>query len=310
MRGASRTVGIIGWPVAHSLSPAIHNAAFAALGLDWVYVPLPVAPAALPAALAGLAALGFAGANVTMPHKTVAAERSDELSEDARRLQAVNTLVVEDGPLHGHNTDAPGFDRFLRRDAGFDPAGRSALLFGAGGAARAVALALARGGLAELTVAVRDPVASPPEPRAEALGGSRDRADGRRFDGAAAMRPRPRRERHPGGGGRRGVPAPALGPGQLVVDLLYQPAQTPLHDVRARGGRGGLRGARPAPASGGALLRAVDGGVPPLDVMSAAALAELAARHPVGHSRFSGWAIRRCCPLEMDDYSALAQRIS
>src|SRR5512132_3779454 len=152
-RGSTRMVGIIGWPVQESLSPLIHNAAFA---MDWAYVPLPVAPGDLEAALSGLPAMGFAGANVTMPHKTDAARLVDDLSEDAERLRAVNTLVVGPDGLAGHNTDAPGFDRFLRRDAGFDPEGRSALIFGAGGAARACALALARGGLAHLTVGLRD----------------------------------------------------------------------------------------------------------------------------------------------------------
>src|SRR5918995_4725898 len=157
VRGSTRSVGVLGWPVEHSLSPAIHNAAFVALGLDWVYVPLPVPPAELPAALRGLGALGFAGANVTMPHKTRTTELIEDLSEDARLLRAVNTIVVGTDGLAGHNTDALGFARFLREDTGFDPSGRAALLFGAGGGARACALALSRGGLAELSLAVREP---------------------------------------------------------------------------------------------------------------------------------------------------------
>src|SRR5436305_8987700 len=132
------------------------------MGMDWVYVPLPVAPGALPAAMEGLSALGFAGANVTMPHKTEAADLADTCSDDARRLRSVNTLVVGPGGLAGHNTDTPGFDRFLRQDAGFDPAGRAALLYGAGGAGRAVALALARGGVGSLRVAVREPARAGP----------------------------------------------------------------------------------------------------------------------------------------------------
>src|SRR5438093_3456131 len=155
--GSTKTLGIIGWPVAHSLSPTIHNAAFAALGLDWVYVPLPVPLGDAPEALAGLRALGFAGANVTMPHKTDIADAVDTLTDDARRLRSVNTLVVRPGGIDGHNTDAPGFDRFLRRDAGFDPEGRTALIYGAGGAARACALALARAAPARITVVARDP---------------------------------------------------------------------------------------------------------------------------------------------------------
>jgi len=115
--GTTRVVGLIGWPVEHTLSPVIHNAAFAALGLDWVYVPLPVEPARVREAVEGLAALGLAGANVTMPHKEAVAALATELSEDAARLRAVNTLVVRGDAVVGHNTDAPGFSRFLQRDA-------------------------------------------------------------------------------------------------------------------------------------------------------------------------------------------------
>ena len=118
--GATKVVGIIGWPVEGSLSPTIHGAAFQALGLDWAYVPLPVEPDDLPAALAGLPALGLRGASVTMPHKTRTAGLVDRRSDDAETLRAVNTIVVTDDGLVGHNTDAPGFERWLREDLAFD----------------------------------------------------------------------------------------------------------------------------------------------------------------------------------------------
>lgn len=137
VRGSTRLAGVIGWPVDHSLSPAIHNAAFAALAMDWVYVPLAVPPQRLADAIRGLRALGFAGANVTMPYKTEAFELIDACWEDARLLRAVNTIVAGTDEVSGHNTDALGFEHFLREDAGFDPSGRRALVFGAGGAARA-----------------------------------------------------------------------------------------------------------------------------------------------------------------------------
>jgi shikimate dehydrogenase len=95
VRGSTRKVGVIGWPIEHTLSPVIHNAAFVALGMDWVYVPLPVAAARLPAALDGLGALGFAGANVTMPHKRT--WRPTSTASETRRLAAVNTVVVGPG---------------------------------------------------------------------------------------------------------------------------------------------------------------------------------------------------------------------
>ncbi len=108
--GSTRLVGLIGWPVSHSLSPRLHNAAYAALGLDWVYVPLSTRPDRLRDALRGLVALGFAGANVTVPHKEAVVPFLDELSPLARVLGAVNTIVVrEDGSLFGDSTDGAGF---------------------------------------------------------------------------------------------------------------------------------------------------------------------------------------------------------
>ena len=156
VHGGTRVLGVIGWPVAHSLSPVIHNAAFRALAMDRVYVPLPVEPDGLARAIEGLRSLGFEGANVTMPHKEQSADLADELSDDARLLHAVNTLVLSERTVMGENTDVIGFERFLRDDTEFDPDGAEALILGAGGAARAVALALARCGASSVTVAVRD----------------------------------------------------------------------------------------------------------------------------------------------------------
>lgn len=276
--GATRTVGVIGWPVSGSLSPVIHNAAFAALGLDWVYVPLPVPPGDLAAAVRGLAALGFVGANVTMPHKTEATELVDELSEDARRLRAVNTIVVGRDGSWGHNTDAPGFDRFLRRDAGFDPSGRSALLYGAGGAARACALALARGGLERLVVAAREPGRA--ADLRETLDGLEVEAEVVAFDDAVGLDVDVVVNATPLGARGELPPLPRLDADVLVVDLLYRPAVTPLQIVAREMG---------APAFGGLglLLHQAalsfelwTGQVPPLSAMSAAALAELADEGP------------------------------
>ncbi len=149
-------MGIIGWPVEHSLSPALHGAAFAALGLDFAYVPLPVAPDRVGEAVRGLRALGFRGANVTIPHKGAVLPHLDWLERDAALAEAVNTIVVvEDGALRGYNTDIAGFTRALDEalDEPLAP-GAPALVLGAGGAARAAALALARRG-ASLTIVNR-----------------------------------------------------------------------------------------------------------------------------------------------------------
>ncbi len=130
--------------MSHSLSPRLHNAAFAALGLDMVYVPLPVRSGDVEAAVRGLAALGFRGASVTIPHKAAVAACVDRLSGDARLIEAVNTVVVDAGRVTGHNTDVAGVREALSAAVGGGLRGEPALVLGAGGAARAAALALAR----------------------------------------------------------------------------------------------------------------------------------------------------------------------
>lgn len=137
--------GIIGYPVEHSLSPAMHNAAFAALGLPWSYVQLPVEPGQLAAALSDFLLQGFRAFNVTIPHKEHVIPLLDEISEHARRIAAVNTVSVKDGRLFGDNTDWQGFLSDLEH-LGHRPDGSSALVLGSGGAARGVVYALlARG---------------------------------------------------------------------------------------------------------------------------------------------------------------------
>jgi shikimate dehydrogenase len=137
IEGTTTLVGLIGDPVSGSLSPRMQNAAFAARGLDWVYVALPVGHARLDVAIGGLVALGFAGANVTTPHKSSVIPFCDELDESAERAASVNTLVVRDGRVLGSSTDAEALD---------EVEARSAAVVGAGGAASAWAAALeARG---------------------------------------------------------------------------------------------------------------------------------------------------------------------
>ncbi len=154
--GHTQLVGLIGWPVEHSLSPAMHNAAFDALGLNWRYLPLPVAPGQVEAAVRGVAALGFRGVNVTVPHKQAVIPILDSVAPDAARFGAVNTIAIErsaDGKatLSGYNTDHKGFIGALRR-AGFEPAGKRAVIVGAGGAARAAVFALLEAGAADILV--------------------------------------------------------------------------------------------------------------------------------------------------------------
>lgn len=143
--GATRVAGIIGDPVSHSRSPAIWNAAFRATGLDWVFAAFPVAAGQAQRALDGVRALQISGLSVTMPHKSDAALACDELTETAAALGAVNAVVARDGRLIGDSTDGEGFLRALG-DAGVTVEGRRCLVLGAGGAARAVALALGGAG--------------------------------------------------------------------------------------------------------------------------------------------------------------------
>ncbi len=154
INGSTRLVGVMGWPVTHSRSPRMHNAAFAALGLDWAYVPLPVRPEDVGEAVAGLRALGFAGANVTVPHKQAVMPHLHELTPAAVAVGAVNTIVVqEDVTMLGDTTDGHGFLRDLD-EHGVIPGGRT-LVIGSGGAARAVTYALAEAG-GSVAVCARD----------------------------------------------------------------------------------------------------------------------------------------------------------
>ena len=154
-----RRFGVLGWPVAHSRSPAMHHAAYAALGLEgWRYQRLPVPPDLLAETVRALPAAGFAGANVTIPHKEAALAAADDATEAARAIGAANTLTFgEDGAIHADNTDAPGFLAALGETPG------SALVLGAGGSARAVVWALLEQG-ADVAVLARTPA------RAEGMG--------------------------------------------------------------------------------------------------------------------------------------------
>jgi shikimate dehydrogenase len=276
--GGTHVAGIVGWPVTHSLSPAIHNAAFEAAGLDWAYVPFPVPPRELAMALAGLPSLGVRGVNVTMPHKTEAADLIGDLSEDARLLRSVNTVVWRGAALEGHNTDVGGFDRFLRRDAGFDPAGRSALVYGAGGAARACTLALVRGGLARLALAARNEATTGGLRRIAAAAGipvevcRPEDATGRRFDLVVNATP-------VGGAAEPDHRSyPTFDASVVVVDLLYDPPVTALQRRAKEAGATAFGGLGHLLEQAALSFELWTGTPAPLEVMSAAALAVLADR--------------------------------
>jgi shikimate dehydrogenase len=210
----------------------LHNTAFVDLGLDWVSVGFAVPAGQAEAAVRAFVALGVAGVSVTMPHKQAVANLVDELTPIAQRLDAVNCVVNRGGRLVGTNTDGEGFLASLARGAGFDPSGRRCAVLGAGGAARAVVLALAEAGAAEVAVVARRAGA------AEAAAALAGRA-GRAADATAAASADLVVNATPVGMLDDGPPlvsAAVLSAGQVVVDLVYEPAETPwMREAAARG---------------------------------------------------------------------------
>jgi shikimate dehydrogenase len=232
-----RLVGVIGSPVAHSLSPLLHTAAFAAMGLRdaWQSYAFEVPPGEADGALEEMRAAAVAGLSVTMPHKGDVAKLVDECSETARRLGAVNCVVARaDGSLFGANTDGEGFVASLARGAGWSPEGRRCVVMGAGGAARAVILALADAGAAEVAVVNRTPeravgAADLARPVGVALpAGTPELAEAVR---AAALvvnaTPVGMAGTAAGGAGQEPLVDPALlRRGQVAADLVYAPRVT------------------------------------------------------------------------------------
>jgi shikimate dehydrogenase len=225
---ASSIVGVIGDPIRHSLSPRLHNAAFDAMGLDWVSVAFPVAAGRVSEALAGMRAFGIVGLSVTMPHKHDAATLVDERTAVADRLGVVNCITQTDGRLVGDSTDGAGFVAALRRDRGFDPAGRRCVVVGAGGAARAVILALAEAEALEVVVVNRTTSRAL---EAAALAGGRGRV-GAAADIATAELVVQATSVGMADTGDTAAATPfdaaLLHAGQLVAELVYHPQVTPL----------------------------------------------------------------------------------
>jgi shikimate dehydrogenase len=239
-----RLAGLIGDPIAHSRSPALHNAAFAQLGFLARYELWPTPAADLPARIESLRAPHILGANVTLPHKIAVLELLDRLDPAVEAIGAANTIIREaDGSLTGANTDAPAFLMSLREEGGYDPAGQAAVILGASGAARAAAVALIGAGVAQLTIANR----------------TRERAEELLADLLAATDSDPRLfaivpddaelpELLAGAtlivnatslgwhGDQSPLPAEFISNGTLVFDMVYRPTQL-LRDAAARGAR-------------------------------------------------------------------------
>ena len=272
--GSTAIVGVIGWPVEHSVSPVMHNAAFAALGLDWCYVPFPVRPEGIGDVLKGMRALGIRGINATVPHKQALLPLVDELTPAARAIGAVNTVYWHDDRLVGHNTDAGGFLRALL-EAGCAPEGCSALVLGAGGAARAVVYALA-GVCDQVTIlnrsperarALTDALAASPA-RATLYAGALDQQEIARVAGRAqivvqttplGMWPRVESTVWP-----EGVAFP---PDAFLYDLVYNPRETHLVRLARQAGAAVSSGLGMLVHQGAEAFALWTGQEPPVEVM-------------------------------------------
>lgn len=273
MRAHGRTgfAGIIGWPLEHTLSPVIQNAAFRNMGIDWVYLAWPVVPEMLEAAIGGLRALGAIGVNVTMPHKEAVIPHLDSVSGDARTVGAVNTIQLLGDKLIGHNTDVDGFRQFLVDDAGADVSGRRALVLGAGGAARAVVKALDDLGAGEIVVAARSPerganlLELATHGRATVITWPEAAIRTGEFDVLINATPV---------GTVSGDPLPSTNfhPGQIVIDLIYHPPSTELIERARSQGAEAWGGLGMLVHQAAAAFRIWTGQEAPIEVMSAAAL--------------------------------------
>lgn len=273
---------MIGDPARHSLSPAIHNAAFRAVDLDWVFLAFEVPAADIATAMTGVRALGIDGLSVTMPHKESVVDLVDRLTPTAATLGAVNCISREGAELVGDNTDGAGFVDALRADEGFDPHGKDCAVIGAGGAARAVVLALAGAGAARVTVVNRTAATAE---RAAGLAGAVGATAGaaRVRDADLVVNATPVGMRRigaardaDGDGEDLPVAAEYLRAGQVVVDLVYAPPVTPLLAAARAAGATGVNGLGMLVHQAGHAFRRWTKLEPPLAAMSAAVIAEVA----------------------------------
>lgn len=270
--------GVLGWPLARTLLPAIHNAAFHDLGLDWVYLSFPVPPPRLQAAVEGLRALGCMGANVTMPHMHLVMDHLDDVSGDATSVDAVNTIERMGERLIGRNTDVDGFSSFLSSEVGYTATGRTALVAGAGGAARAVVRALDGLGVASIVVAAREASAA----KGAAGVASRAATDAIAFTAAvgAAGEADVVVNATPLGGDGRSDPLPgaSLRSGQVVIDLVYDPPTTPLIERAREAGADAWGGLGMLVRQAAGSFRIWTGRDAPIETMSAAAVRAIGRR--------------------------------
>lgn len=275
-----RLLGILGYPLKHSLSPAFQQAALDYYCLEVRYEAWETHPRDLAARVRQLRAKEVLGFNVTVPHKEAVCSLLDQLVPEAARIGAVNTVLNQEGRLTGLNTDVYGFIRALKEDGAFDPKGKRALILGAGGSAKAVAPALAREGVAAITIANRT------LERAEALA-KLVRGLGRVEVRAIALQRESLRQaaqgtdlivnctslgmRHGPADGQSPLPWDLIPANCLVYDLVYNPPETPLLLEAKRAGARTLGGLPMLIYQGAAAFKLWTGKEPPLEVMFAAA---------------------------------------
>ena len=272
--GKTRLCALLGDPVEHTMSPAMHNAAFRKLGLDYVYLPFRVSAADLPNAVNGMRALNAAGFNVTIPHKVAVIPRLDGLDPLAERIGAVNTVVNCDGELRGYNTDASGFIQALLHQ-GVEPDDKNIVVVGAGGAARAIGYILAEHD-AHLTILNRREEIEWAEDLAEMLTddfGRRVSVMELCFDNlataldtadilvnATSLGMSPAADNSP-------VPAELLRPGLVVFDVVYNPVKTRLLLEASEAGARTISGIDMLAWQGALAFEKWTGKTAPLDLM-------------------------------------------
>ncbi|MDA0265194.1 MAG: shikimate dehydrogenase [Chloroflexi bacterium] len=282
----TQRLGIIGYPIGHSISPVFQQAALDHLGIDATYEKWEVTPEGVGEFVAGLRAPDSLGINITVPHKQAVIPFLDEVDEWATAAGAVNTIVNREGHLSGHNTDGPGFLRALLVETGYDPTGTRALILGAGGAARGILLALVRGGVGSLVIANRtleraQTLAQLSEDNgvtAEAVSLSGD--DLTQAAASADLIVNCTTVGMSHGPDEHGSPlAAAQIPASAIVnDVVYNPMQTPLIREAAAAGATALGGLHMLVYQGVLSFQMWTGQDAPVDVMLAAAMKEMASR--------------------------------
>lgn len=282
----TQRLGIIGYPIGHSISPIFQQAALDHLGIDATYEKWEVTPEGVGDFVNGLRAPDSLGINITVPHKQAVIPFLDEVDEWATAAGAVNTIVNRDGHLSGHNTDGPGFLRALLVETGYDPKGTRALVLGAGGAARGILLALARGGVDSMVIANRTleraetlaKLASDNGVKSEAISLSGD-ALTEAVSGAdlivncTTMGMSHGPDEHGSPISAAQIPATAI-----VNDVVYTPLLTPLLKEAAAAGATALGGLHMLVYQGVLSFQMWTGQDAPADVMLAAATAEMTSR--------------------------------